>query len=111
MGTAALDAPDLRRLIDDLYRAESRRVFATIVRQVRDFDLAEEAMHEAFAAALERWPVDGVPDNPGAWLVSTGRFRAVDALRRRGRFNALQSELAGRMAEVAGANAARATEG
>jgi RNA polymerase sigma-70 factor (ECF subfamily) len=111
MGTATPDAPDLHRLIDDLYRAESRRVFATLVRLVRDFDLAEEAMHEAFTAAVERWAADGVPDNPAAWLVSTGRFRAVDALRRRGRFNALQPELAGRLAEVAGANAARAGEG
>jgi len=108
MGTAPSTTADLRQLIDQVYRAESRRVFATLVRLVRDFDLAEEALHEAFAAAVERWPVDGVPDNPGAWLVSTGRFRAVDALRRRGRFNALQPELAGRLAGIAGANAARA---
>lgn len=97
-------------LIDEVYRTESRRVFATLVRLVRDFDLAEEAMHEAFAAAVERWPREGVPDNPRAWVVSAGRFRAVDALRRRGRLDALQPELAARVAEVAGANAARAGE-
>ena len=111
MGTALLSPTDLRKLIDDVYRAESRRIFATLVRLVRDFDLAEEAMHEAFTAAVERWAVDGVPDNPGAWLVSTGRFRAVDTLRRRGRFATLQRDLSGRLAEVAAANAARAGDG
>src|SRR5262245_33319771 len=77
---------------------------------VRDFDLAEEALHEAFAAAIERWGQDGVPANPRAWLVSTGRFKAIDALRRRGQFAALQPELTGRLAEVAAANAARTGE-
>jgi RNA polymerase sigma-70 factor (ECF subfamily) len=77
---------------------------------VRDFDLAEEALHEAFAAAIDRWATEGVPDNPRAWLVSTGRFKAVDALRRRGKFAALQPELADRMTEVAAVNAARAGE-
>jgi RNA polymerase sigma-70 factor (ECF subfamily) len=101
---------EVRARIDETYRAESRRVFASLVRLVRDFDLAEEAMHEAFAAALERWTEDGVPDNPRAWLVSIGRFKAVDALRRRGTFAALQPELAGRLSEVAAANAARAGE-
>lgn len=101
---------DVRGRIDDIYRAESRRVFASLVRLVRDFDLAEEALHEAFAAAVERWPREGVPDNPRAWLVSAGRFKAVDALRRRGHFDSLQPELAGRLAEVAAANAARAGE-
>src|SRR5829696_2623130 len=101
-------AADPRGLIADIYRTESRRVFATLVRLVRDFDLAEEALHEAFAAAVEWWPREGVPDNPRAWLVSAGRFKAVDALRRRGRLDTLQPELAGRIAEVAAANAARA---
>ncbi|MBV8608067.1 MAG: RNA polymerase sigma factor, partial [Singulisphaera sp.] len=73
-------------------------------------DLAEEALHEAFAAAVERWARDGVPDNPRAWLVSTGRFKAIDSLRRRGHFAALQPELAGRFSEIANANAARASE-
>jgi RNA polymerase sigma-70 factor (ECF subfamily) len=99
---------DLRALVEDLYRAESRRVFASLVRLVRDFDLAEEALHEAFAAAVERWGREGVPDNPRAWLVSTGRFKAVDALRRRGALAGRQREIAERLAEVAEANAARA---
>jgi RNA polymerase sigma-70 factor, ECF subfamily len=101
---------DIRVRVDELYRAESRRVFASIVRLVRDFDLAEEALQEAFAAAVERWGEDGVPANPRTWLVSTGRFKAIDALRRRGQFAALRPELAGRLAEVAAANAARAGE-
>jgi RNA polymerase sigma-70 factor (ECF subfamily) len=107
--TESLAPPDvIRRRIDETYRTESRRVFASLVRLVRDFDLAEEALHEAFAAAVERWAAEGVPDNPRAWLVSTGRFKAVDALRRRGKFAELQPELAGRLSEVAAANAARA---
>jgi RNA polymerase sigma-70 factor (ECF subfamily) len=68
------DASDLGSRINSLYRAEGRRVFASLVRLVRDLDLAEEALHEAFAAAVERWPRDGVPANPRAWLVSAGRF-------------------------------------
>src|SRR3954451_24879446 len=99
---------DFRALIDATYRAESRRVFATLVRLVRDFDLAEEALHEAFAAAVERWGREGVPDNPRAWLVSAGRFKAIDALRRRGAFAGRQREVVGRLAEVAESNAARA---
>ena len=98
---------DVRRLIEEIYRSESRRVFASLVRLLRDFDLAEEALHEAFAAAAERWPRDGVPENPRAWLVSAGRFKAVDALRRRGKFDTLQPELAQRVAGIAEANAAR----
>lgn len=97
----------IRENVADIYRAESRRVFATLVRLVRDFDLAEEALHEAFAAALDRWPRDGVPANPRAWLVSAGRFRAVDALRRRGHLAALAPELAARADEITAANAAR----
>ncbi len=101
---------DLRARVERIYRAESRRVFATLVRLVRDFDLAEEALHEAFAAAVERWGQEGVPDNPRAWLVSTGRFKAIDALRRRGAFADRQREIAERLAEVAESNAARAGE-
>src|SRR3982751_333649 len=78
--------------IETVYRAESRRVFATLVRLLGDFDLAEEALHEAFRAALEQWPSEGVPANPRAWLVSTGRFQAVDALRRRARLDPLEEE-------------------
>jgi len=86
-----------RDAADAVYRTESRRVLATLIRLLGDFDLAEEALHEAFAAALERWPRDGVPANPRAWLVSAGRFKAVDALRRRVRFDASLAELAERV--------------
>ena len=99
---------DVRAVLDATYRTEARRVFASLVRLVRDFDLAEEALHEAFAAAVERWPREGIPDNPRAWLVSAGRFKAVDTIRRRGTFANLQPELAGRLSEVAAVNAARA---
>jgi len=75
--------------IESVYRAESRRVLATLIRLLGDFDLAEEALHDAFRAALEQWPRDGMPDNPRAWLVSAGRFKAIDGLRKRARFDAL----------------------
>ena len=101
---------ELHTLVADIYRDESRRVFATLVRLLRDFDLAEEALHEAFAAAVERWGREGIPDNPRAWLVSTGRFKAIDALRRRGAFAGRQREVAERLAAVAEANATRAGE-
>jgi RNA polymerase sigma-70 factor (ECF subfamily) len=80
-----------------IYRSESRRVFATLVRLLGDFDLAEEALHDAFASAVEQWPREGVPANPRAWLVSAGRFKAIDCLRRRARFDASLAELAERM--------------
>jgi RNA polymerase sigma-70 factor, ECF subfamily len=67
--------------LDAIYRAESGRILATLIRLLGDFDLAEDAVHDAFAAALERWPQEGVPANPRAWLVSTGRFKAIDTLR------------------------------
>src|SRR6185437_14579242 len=73
--------------IDEIYRAESQRVLATLIRLLGDFDLAEEALHDAFAAAVERWPADGEPRNPRAWLVSAGRFRAIDRLRRGAAFD------------------------
>jgi len=76
-------------IVDAIYRSESRRVLATLIRLLGDFDLAEEALHDAFRAALEQWPRDGVPENPRAWLVSAGRFKAIDGLRRRARFDAL----------------------
>jgi RNA polymerase sigma-70 factor (ECF subfamily) len=78
--------------VEEIYRAESRRVFATLVRLLGDFDLAEEALHEAFRAALEQWPKEGVPQNPRAWLVSAGRFKAIDAIRRQSRFDALPED-------------------
>jgi RNA polymerase sigma-70 factor (ECF subfamily) len=79
----------VRGTVDAVYRSESRRVFATLIRLLGDFDLAEEALHDAFRAALEQWPRDGVPANPRAWLVSAGRFKAIDGIRRRARFDAL----------------------
>jgi RNA polymerase sigma-70 factor (ECF subfamily) len=84
----------IRELLDSLYRADSGRILATLIRLLGDFDLAEEAMHEAFAAALSLWPRNGVPDNPRPWLISTARFKAIDTLRRRARFDASQDELA-----------------
>src|SRR5438270_12517609 len=77
-----------RERVDEIYRTDSRRVLATLIRLLGDFDLAEEALHDAFMAALERWPNDGVPANPRAWLVSTGRFKAIDRVRRRASFDA-----------------------
>jgi RNA polymerase sigma-70 factor (ECF subfamily) len=82
----------VRETVDAIYRAESRRVFATLVRLLGGFDLAEEALHEAFRAALEQWPREGVPANPRAWLVSAGRFKAIDGIRRNARFDPLGEE-------------------
>lgn len=84
----------VRQTVDDVYQTESRRVFATLIRLLGDFDLAEDAMHDAFAAALKQWTTDGVPANPRAWLVSTGRFKAIDGMRRRVRFDASLAILA-----------------
>ena len=83
----------IRELLDSLYRVDSGRILATLIHLLRDFDLAEEAMHEAFAAALSLWPSSGVPGNPRPWLISTARFKAIDTLRRRARFDASQNEL------------------
>ena len=80
--------------VEDIYRAESRRILATLIRLLGDFDLAEEALQNAFAAAIATWPRDGMPENPRAWLVSTGRFKAVDTLRRRARYGAIEAQLA-----------------
>jgi RNA polymerase sigma-70 factor (ECF subfamily) len=84
----------IREGVDAVYRADSRRILATLIRILGDFDLAEDALHDAFRAALEHWPKDGVPANPGAWLIATGRFKAIDALRRRVRFDASQEVIA-----------------
>ena len=94
--------PDERDTVDAVYRAESRRVLATLIRLLGDFDLAEEALHDAFAAAVERWPQDGVPANPRAWLVSAGRFKAIDGLRRRARFDASLAQIAEQLDAEAG---------
>jgi RNA polymerase sigma-70 factor (ECF subfamily) len=97
--SAATPAPGesadrVRERLESVYRNESRRIFATLVRLLGDFDVAEEAVHDAFRAALEQWPREGVPDNPRAWLVSAGRFKAIDGIRRRARFDALDDEAA-----------------
>jgi RNA polymerase sigma-70 factor (ECF subfamily) len=84
----------MRALVEEIYRSDSRRVLATLIRLLGDFDLAEEALHDAFTAALEQWQRDGLPANPRAWLVSVGRFRAIDRIRRRARFDSSLQELA-----------------
>lgn len=101
---------DFNRELDDIYQRESRRVYATLVRLLGDFDLAEEALHEAFATAVEQWPSQGVPDNPRAWLISTGKFKAIDLIRRQARFRNLKSEAAVRLKEVVDDNADRAAQ-
>jgi RNA polymerase sigma-70 factor, ECF subfamily len=98
---------ELRQRIDGLYRSESRQILATLIRLLGDFDLAEEALQDAFVAAVERWPRDGTPANPRAWLVSTGRFKAIDRLRRRSRFDSLLGELAARLDQAAADPAGR----
>lgn len=87
-------------LVETVYREQSRRILATLIRLLGDFDLAEEAMHEAFFVAVARWQRDGVPDNPRAWLVSVGRFKAIDGLRRRARFAASQAALARQLEQL-----------
>jgi RNA polymerase sigma-70 factor (ECF subfamily) len=87
------DSNHVREKVDSVYRIESRRIFATLIRRLGDFDLAEEALHDAFRAALEQWPRDGEPANPGAWLISVGRFKAIDRIRRQARFDPLNEDL------------------
>lgn len=96
-----LTGPASAARIEAIYRSESRRVLATLIRLLGDFDRAEEALHDAFAAALQQWPRDGVPANPRAWLVSAGRFKAIDALRRRARFDASLRLLAEQLEDAA----------
>jgi RNA polymerase sigma-70 factor (ECF subfamily) len=86
-----------RDRVDSIYRSESRRVFATLIRLLGDFDLAEEALHDAFTSAMEQWPRDGIPANPRTWLISAGRFKAIDVMRRRARFDASLADLAERL--------------
>ena len=86
-------AEEVRKQVEAIYRAESRRILATLIRLLGDFELAEDALHDAFTAALERWPEDGVPENPRAWLISTGRFKAIDVIRRRARFDSAEEDL------------------
>ncbi len=100
------EAAAARDMVESIYQSESRRVLATLIRLLGDFDLAEEALHDAFAAAMEQWPREGLPSNPRAWLVSTGRFRTIDGMRRRSRFDASLNELARRLEAEAEAQAA-----
>jgi RNA polymerase sigma-70 factor (ECF subfamily) len=92
-------AAHVRDRVDAIYRSDSRRVLATLIRLLGDFDLAEEALHDAFAAAIETWPRDGVPRNPRTWLVSTGRFKAIDRLRRSSRFDSADGAALERVAQ------------
>ena len=96
--------------VESIYLTESRRVFASLVRLLRDFDLAEEALQEAFAAAVVQWAESGIPENPRAWLISAGRFKAIDTLRRRGKLDELKLEIAGRMDEISQANASSSNQ-
>jgi RNA polymerase sigma-70 factor (ECF subfamily) len=100
-----------KEAVDAIYRTESRRILATLIRLLGDFDLAEEALHDAFTAAVEQWPAEGVPANPRAWLVSAGRFKAIDRIRRRARFDVSLDEIADRVEEVAGTAAFEEHEG
>ena len=95
--TAQNTSESVSQLVDDLYRSESRRVLATLIRLLGDFDLAEEALHDAFASAVEQWPREGVPANPRAWLVSAGRFKAIDVIRRRAKFDASLASIANQL--------------
>jgi RNA polymerase sigma-70 factor, ECF subfamily len=97
-----MTAEQVRDVVDDVYRAESRHVLATLIRLLGDFDLAEDALHDAFRAALEQWSRDGLPANPRAWLVSAGRFKAIDTLRRRARFDASLATLAEQLDQNSG---------
>lgn len=106
------DATDrVRETVDTVYRTESRRVLATLIRLLDDFDLAEEAMHDAFTAAVEQWTAEGVPANPRAWLVSAGRFKAIDSMRRRARFDASLAHIAERLHSEASSPDAITDEG
>jgi RNA polymerase sigma-70 factor (ECF subfamily) len=90
-------AAHVRDRVDAIYRSDSRRVLATLIRLLGDFDLAEEALHDAFAAAVERWAEEGIPANPRAWLISTGRFKAIDRLRRSSRFESTDGSVLDRL--------------
>ncbi|MGO8752041.1 MAG: RNA polymerase sigma factor [Terriglobia bacterium] len=104
-------AEEVREKVDAVYRSDSRRVLATLIRLLGDFDLAEEALHDAITAAIQQWPREGVPDNPRAWLVSAGRFKAIDTMRRRARFDAAVPELVRRLDTDTGGTAGWEDEG
>jgi RNA polymerase sigma-70 factor (ECF subfamily) len=111
MEHAATTPPSVQRIVDEVYRTESRRVLATLIRQLGDFDIAEEAVHEAFIAAVEQWPSEGVPDNPRAWLVSTGRFKAIDALRRRSKYDVSLEDVVEHVESIADTSSSEGNEG
>src|SRR3990170_3068496 len=92
----------IREILDTVYNSESRRILATLIRLLGDFDLAEDALHDAFRVAMEQWPREGIPANPRTWLVSVGRFKAIDALRRRARSSASLDKIAGLLTLEAG---------
>ena len=92
----------IHKILDDIYRTESRRVLSTLIRLLGDFELAEDAMHEAFSAAMEQWQTEGIPKNPRAWLVSAGRFKAIDQIRRRAKFETSFEPLAEQLADRLG---------
>src|SRR5262249_9270928 len=98
-----INSAPISEQINELYRLESRRILATLIRLLGDFDLAEDALQDAFRAALEQWPNEGVPSNPRAWLISAGRFKAIDMLRRRVRFDASQSAITEQLYSIADA--------
>src|SRR3972149_11734032 len=100
--TSGHTAEQMREILEDIYQAESRRILATLIRLLGDFDLAEDALHDAFRVAMEQWPREGVPANPRPWLVSTGRFKAIDTLRRRARSSASLDKVAGLLTLEAG---------
>ena len=102
---------DIRRSVDAVYRTESRRVLATLIRFLGDFDIAEEALHDAFIAAVEQWPQEGVPANPRAWLVSTGRFKAIDRIRRRARFDTSLDDVADQLEALTDGSSPEDNEG
>jgi RNA polymerase sigma-70 factor (ECF subfamily) len=87
-----MNPEQVRGMLDAIYRTESRRILATLIRLLGDFDAAEEAMQDAFRAALEQWPQAGIPNNPRAWLVSAGKFKAIDGMRRQSRFQVLDEQ-------------------
>src|SRR5688572_24448722 len=95
--TAQTTIQSVQQVVDATYRAESRRVLATLIRLLGDFDLAEEALHDAFASAVEQWPRQGIPNSPRAWLISAGRFRAIDTMRRSAKFDASLATLANQL--------------
>src|SRR5690349_16420598 len=108
---AGAESLEFERRLGEIYRADSRRVLATLIRQLGDFDVAEEALHEAFTAALEQWPAEGIPDHPRAWLLATGRNKAIDRLRRRSKWDVSLEDFAEHVESLAAETAGDPHEG